>query len=112
MFVFQQIDISGSKYINIWQITSPREYIISFGRAGAKRRWGPALTLTGDEGSPVLRLYMITEQKTIILDGELKLTNQRLPICREGPKALVLKIGRRRSTQPLLNFNMSHKIER
>ena len=55
----------------IWQITSQSILLVLAG-ARAKRRWGPPYLLS-DEGSPVFDIYMITEQKTIILDGELKI---------------------------------------
>ena len=56
----------------IWQITSQSILLVLAG-ARSEAEVGPRLTSLSDEGSPVLRHYMITEQKTIILDGELKI---------------------------------------
>ena len=75
------------------------EYIISFGRGPSEAEVGPAYTSQATKGRLSCDIYMITEQKTIILDGELKIDQNWLPICREGPKAPVLPAnGRRRST--------------
>ena len=47
------------------------EYIISFGRGPERSGWG---RLTSERRRVAcLDFYMITEQKTIILDGELKI---------------------------------------
>ena len=49
------------------------EYIISFGRGPERSGGGARLTSQATKGRLSCDFYMITEQKTIILDGELKI---------------------------------------
>ena len=60
------------KYIHIWQITSQSILLVLAG-ARSEAEVGPRLTSQATKGRLSCDIYMITEQKTIILDGELKI---------------------------------------